>query len=73
MNTTLLATMLFVSLLVGLLGLIAFLWGLKSGQFDDQKKFTSGALFDGVDALNIAAKKEEKKQTLQKEKKNANL
>ncbi len=68
MNTTLLITMLFVSILIGLFGLIAFLWGLKSGQFEDEKKFTHGALFDSPEALNLAAKNERKKQTLKKEK-----
>ncbi len=68
MNTTLLITMLFVSILIGLFGLIAFLWGLKSGQFEDEKKFINGALFDSPEALNLAAKNEQKKQTLKKEK-----
>ena len=35
MNTTMVAVMLATSIVIGLIGLIAFLWGLKSGQFDD--------------------------------------
>lgn len=56
MNTGMVAIMLGVSVLIGLLGLIAFLWGLRSGQFDDEKKFTQGLLIDGVDELNEAYK-----------------
>ena len=36
--------------------------------FEDEKKFTHGALFDSPEALNLAAKNERKKQTLKKEK-----
>lgn len=46
--------MLIVSLLIGLVGLIVFLWGLRSGQFDDANKITHGALFDSVEDLNLA-------------------
>ena len=73
MNTTLLITMLFVSILIGLFGLIAFLWGLKTGQFDDEKKFTHGVLFDGPEALKEAIKKQEKKQILERIKQMENI
>lgn len=55
MNYSMLAVMIAVSVFIGLLGLIAFLWGLKSGQFDDEKKMTQGVLFDSVDDLRRAA------------------
>lgn len=35
-----------VALLLGLLGLIAFLWSLKSGQFDDLDGAAHRILFD---------------------------
>lgn len=54
MNSGMIAIMLGVSLLIGLLGLVAFIWGLRTGQFDDEKKFTQGLLMDGVDELNDA-------------------
>lgn len=60
MNSGMIAVMLGVSLLIGLLGLIAFIWGLRTGQFDDEKRFTEGLLDDGIDALNEAYKKEKK-------------
>jgi len=37
------------ALLLGLLGLVAFLWSLKSGQFDDLDGASHRALFDEDD------------------------
>ncbi|RDU65071.1 cbb3-type cytochrome oxidase assembly protein CcoS [Helicobacter sp. MIT 14-3879] len=62
MNDGMVAIMLGVSILIGLLGLIAFIWGLRSGQFDDEKKFTHGLLIDDVDELNDAYKNDLKKE-----------
>ena len=58
------AVMLGVSLLIGLLGLIAFIWGLRTGQFDDEKKFTQGLLMDSVDELNDAYRSELKRESV---------
>lgn len=66
MNSGMIAIMLSVSLLIGLLGLIAFIWGLRTGQFDDEKKFTQGLLMDGVDELNDAYHNDLKAQDAQK-------
>lgn len=38
-----------VALLLGLLGLIAFLWALKSGQFDDLDGAANRILFEDED------------------------
>ncbi|CCF80338.1 Thioredoxin reductase [Helicobacter bizzozeronii CCUG 35545] len=38
MHTNTLFLMLFVSLILGLVGLLIFLWGLKGKQFSDEKK-----------------------------------
>lgn len=54
MNTQVLTIMLIVSITIGLIGLVVFLWGLKSGQFDDSVKITHGALFDSEEDLNLA-------------------
>ena len=64
MNSGMIAVMLGVSLLIGLLGLIAFIWGLRSGQFDDEKKFTQGLLMDSVDELNDAYRNELKRESV---------
>lgn len=58
MSNGMVAIMLGVSIFMGLLGLIAFIWGLKNDQFDDEKKFTQGLLIDGEDALNDAYRNE---------------
>ena len=62
MDDNILSLMLFGSLILGSLGVIGFIWGVKSGQFDDEKKFTHGLLFDDVEELRDAAKKDAKKE-----------
>ncbi len=66
MDSWVIAMMLGVSIFLGSIALVAFLWGIKSGQFDDEEKFRSQALFDGEDALNDAAELEHKKEALRK-------
>jgi cbb3-type cytochrome oxidase maturation protein len=39
-----------VALLLGLIGLVAFLWALKSGQFDDLDGAAHRILFEDDDA-----------------------
>ena len=58
MNTTMVAVMLATSIVMGLIGLIAFLWGLKHGQFDDEKKMMQGVLFDSEEDLRHMANQE---------------
>ena len=55
MSSWVVMLMLGVSLMIGALGLIAFLWGLKNGQFDDKEKMMRGVLFDSTEDLNHAA------------------
>lgn len=66
MSSGIVAMMLGVSTLLGALGLIALLWGLKSGQFDDQEKFIDGARFDSEEELKDAIKMEQKRKKAQK-------
>lgn len=66
MNTTMVAVMLATSIVIGLIGLIAFLWGLKSGQFDDEKKMMQGVLFDSEEDLRHAARDNSKKNSKDK-------
>jgi len=54
--------MLIVSLVVSFSVLAVFLWGAKSGQFDDTKRMMDGLLFDSEEDLNDAYKKEQKKE-----------
>ncbi|MHA1598278.1 MAG: cbb3-type cytochrome oxidase assembly protein CcoS [Alphaproteobacteria bacterium] len=40
-----------IALLLGLIGLAAFLWSLKSGQFDDMDGAANRILFDDDDVI----------------------
>lgn len=55
---------LFMMLIVGLIIsfglLLLFIWGAKTGQFDDSNKMVDGLLFDSEDDLNDAINKEKK-------------
>jgi cbb3-type cytochrome oxidase maturation protein len=55
------AMMIGVSTILGLIALSALLWGLKTGQFDDQNKFIDSR-FDGNEELQDAIRMEEKKR-----------
>jgi len=67
MSENIVILMISVSTFLGALGLIALLWGVKTGQFDDQSKFIDAARFDGVEELRDAAMMQEKRE-LQKKK-----
>ncbi|MGM0532894.1 MAG: cbb3-type cytochrome oxidase assembly protein CcoS [Campylobacterota bacterium] len=67
MDSITLVLMISVSLFLGGLGLIAFVWGLKTGQFDDKDKMMQGVLFDGEEELNDAAHKQQKEKTKKKD------
>ncbi|MGT0076016.1 cbb3-type cytochrome oxidase assembly protein CcoS [Helicobacter pylori] len=62
MNTEILTIMLVVSVLMGLMGLIAFLWGVKSGQFDDEKRMLESVLYDSTSDLNEAILQEKRQE-----------
>lgn len=63
---------LFMMLVVGLIIsfglLLLFIWGAKTGQFDDSNKMVDGLLFDSEDDLNDAVNKEQKSKIAKKEK-----
>ncbi len=62
MSSGIIALMIGVSTLLGALGLIALIWGVKTGQFDDQAKFLDGARFDGEEELRDAVMMEQKRK-----------
>ena len=68
MDSYIIAMMLGASLFLGGLALIAFLWAIKDGQFDDKEKFLNQALFDGEEELNEAVDIEKRKEALKKKK-----
>ena len=66
MDDWVITMMLSVSLFLGAIALVAFLWAIKNGQFDDEEKFLNASKFDGGDELNDAIKQELKKEELKK-------
>ena len=63
MSSSIMALMIGVSTFLGALGLIALIWGIRTGQFDDQSKFIDGARFDNEEELRDAILMEEKQKT----------
>ena len=61
--------MLIVGIIISALLLLLFIWGAKSGQFDDSNKMVDGLLFDSVEDLNDAIKKEKKLKEAKESKK----
>lgn len=70
MSNSIMILMLTVSTLLGALGLVALIWGIRTGQFDDQSKFIDGARYDNEDDLKDAVMMEEKKKASLKEREN---
>ena len=66
MSESIVILMISVSTFLGALGLIALLWGVKTGQFDDQSKFIDAARYDGVEELRDAAMMQEKQKEQKK-------
>ena len=67
MDSWIVSMMLVASLFLGVLALLAFLWAVKNGQFDDEEKFLNATKFDNVEDLNDAIEKERKKEELKKQ------
>lgn len=66
MSEGIVAMMLGVSILLGAAGLGALLWGLRSRQFEDHRKFLEGALDDDEEALNDAYRLEKRRHEFEK-------
>ncbi|MEA3492644.1 MAG: cbb3-type cytochrome oxidase assembly protein CcoS [Campylobacterota bacterium] len=62
MSENIIILMIGVSTFLGALGLIALLWGVKTGQFDDESKFIDGARYDNEEDLRDAKMMEEKRK-----------
>jgi len=62
MSENIVILMISVSTFLGALGLGALLWGVKTGQFDDQSKFIDAARYDGEEELRDAVMMENKKK-----------
>lgn len=66
MDSWVVAMMLGASLFLGGIALAAFLWGIKNGQFDDEKKMMNQVLYDDESELNDAAAQDRKREALKK-------
>jgi len=66
MDNLVVAMMLGASLFLGGIALLAFLWAVKNGQFDDEEKFLNAVKFDNEDDLNDAIEQEKKRKELKK-------
>jgi cbb3-type cytochrome oxidase maturation protein len=66
MDNLVVAMMLGASLFLGGIALLAFLWAVKNGQFDDEEKFLNAVKFDNEDDLNDAIEQEKKHKELKK-------
>ncbi len=69
MSDNIITLMLGISTALGAFGLFALIWGIKTGQFDDQTKFLDGAKFDSEEDYKDAVMMEKKKQEAIKKKK----
>ncbi|MDO5045690.1 cbb3-type cytochrome oxidase assembly protein CcoS [Campylobacter sp.] len=62
MSGGIIALMIGISTLLGGLGLLALLWGIKTKQFEDYRKFLDGTKYDDEESLNDAYKMEQKQK-----------
>ena len=70
MSENIVILMIGVSTFLGSLGLIGLLWGVKSGQFDDQSKYKDGARYDIEEDKRDAKMMEDKRKKREEERKN---
>ena len=66
MDSNILAVMLGISTFLGALGLGALLWGLKTGQFDDMRRFLDTVHYDNEEDLKDAAMMEKRRREAKK-------
>ncbi len=66
MDNWVVVMMLGASIFLGGIALIAFMWGVKNGQFDDEERYLNAVKFDNEEDLNDAINMERKKEALRK-------
>ncbi len=69
MSENIVILMISVSTFLGALGLFGLLWGVKTGQFDDQSKFIDGARYDNEEDMRDAKMMEDKKRKREEDRK----
>ncbi len=68
MSESIVILMIGVSTFLGAIGLIALLWAVRTGQFDDESKFIDATHFDNEEDLQDAVMMEEKKKARKRKK-----
>jgi len=66
MDSNIIGVMIGISTFLGALGLVALLWGLRTGQFDDQKRFLEGAQHDNEEDLQDAVLMDQRREEAKK-------
>ena len=69
MSEDIVILMIGVSTFLGAIGLVALLWAVRTGQFDDESKFIDATRFDNEEDLKDAAMMEEKRKAHKEKKK----
>ncbi len=69
MSDNVITLMIGISTALGAFGLFALIWGIKTGQFDDQEKFLDGAKFDSEEDYKDAVMMQKRKEEAIKRKK----
>ena len=70
MSGNILTMMIGISTFLGALGLMALIWAIKTGQFEDKEKFLEATKYDDIEALNDAVMMEKRKDQKKKREKN---
>jgi len=73
MSESIVVLMIAVSTLLGAIGLIALIWAVKTGQFDDHHKFTDAVRHDNEEDLQDAAMMQAKKKAYKEKMKQERL
>ena len=73
MSESIVVLMIGISTLLGAIGLIALIWAVKTGQFDDHNKFTDAVRHDNEEDLQDAAMMAEKKKAYKEKMKQERL
>jgi len=62
MSENIVILMIGVSTFLGAIGLIALIWAVRTGQFDDESKFIDATRFDNEEDLKDAVMMDEKRK-----------
>jgi len=66
MSESIVILMISVSTFLGAMGLVALLWAVRTGQFDDHQKFTDAVRHDNEEDLQDAIMMDEKRKSYEK-------